>query len=214
MDSLMNATTHSTTNRTEPTRPDRELPARCDNRHGPARTGTDPKGLITRRSEVVQRASDCRGVRIGLACPRSVPQLLWDCPEPQGASKHGRSSSSWAFAGCPGPHGIFRNPGMAHAGRPRRLPDRTPPCAPRLGALASRQARQQGLPAERAAAIASGGQQAKEPRDQHHRAVSDGLLSRACYRSQERPDELQMLPLPAVVDARISEASCAPVAGQ
>ena len=79
------------------------------------RAGTSPGGLTTRRSEVAQRAADCRGVRIGLACRRSVPQLLWDCPEPQGASKHGRTSSSWAFAGCPGPHGIFRNPGMALA---------------------------------------------------------------------------------------------------
>lgn len=84
-------------------------------RYGLVRPDTAPAVLITRRSEVAQRASDCRGVRIGLACRRFVPQLLWDCPEPQGASKHGRSSSSWAFAGCPGPHGIFRNPGMAHA---------------------------------------------------------------------------------------------------
>ena len=37
MDSLMNATTHSTTNRTEPTRPDRELPAR---ERYPARAST------------------------------------------------------------------------------------------------------------------------------------------------------------------------------
>ena len=37
MDSLMNATTHSTTNRTEPTRPDSELPAR---EHYPARAST------------------------------------------------------------------------------------------------------------------------------------------------------------------------------
>ena len=37
MDSLMNATTHSTTTRTKPTRPDRELPAR---EHYPARAST------------------------------------------------------------------------------------------------------------------------------------------------------------------------------
>ena len=61
MDSLMNATTHSTTNRTEPTRPDRELPAR---EHYPARASTirhrlerahNPKVSGSRRQSAANR---------------------------------------------------------------------------------------------------------------------------------------------------------------
>ena len=57
--------------------------------HANARHCTAPVRLITRRSEVAQRASDCRSEGVERACPRFVPQLLWDCPEPQGASGTG-----------------------------------------------------------------------------------------------------------------------------
>ena len=84
MDSLMNATTHSTTNRTEPTRPDRELPAR---EHYPARASTirhrleraqglsgfDSPGLITRRS-VVRSNSQLRNVEPLGTDARTDPQ--------------------------------------------------------------------------------------------------------------------------------------------
>ena len=57
--------------------------------HANARHCTVPARLITRRSEVAQRAADCRSEGVERACPKFVPQLLWDCPEPQGASGTG-----------------------------------------------------------------------------------------------------------------------------
>ena len=70
------------------------------------RAGTSPGGLTTRRSEVAQRAADCPGVRIGLACRRSVPQLLWDCPEPPGSVK---TRAYQFFLGVCGLSGTSRN---------------------------------------------------------------------------------------------------------
>ena len=57
--------------------------------HANARHCTVPVRLITRRSAVAERAAGCRSEGVERACPTFVPQLLWDCPEPQGASGTG-----------------------------------------------------------------------------------------------------------------------------
>ena len=38
---------------------------------------------------MAERAAGCRSEGVERACPTFVPQLLWDCPEPQGASGTG-----------------------------------------------------------------------------------------------------------------------------
>ena len=87
--------------------------------HANARHCTVPVRLITRRSAVAERAAGCRSEGVERACPTFVPQLLWDCPEPQGASGTGMGALPAVLRRSPESRGTLRNPRVALAMGPR-----------------------------------------------------------------------------------------------
>ena len=118
MDSLMNATTHSATDRTEPTRPDRELPAkehfparastirhRLERAHNPKVRGNATSVGLPRRANRTRMSPLCPTVVVGLpGTPGSVKTRAYqfflgvcglsgtsrNLPEPRNGACYGR----------------------------------------------------------------------------------------------------------------------------